>query len=118
MVSMSLLDGLRVSSRAPSMDRTTRPMPRFDKSASMDSSSAVLRASLSGLVTVSTSPSRMKARHSASFTRLAVLKPVPRDALGAGRRQVAFLRRHRCRTATTCWRCSTHIVTRGSAKCC
>jgi methyl-accepting chemotaxis protein len=29
-------------------------------------SSAVLRASLSGLVTVSTSPSRMKARHSAS----------------------------------------------------
>jgi hypothetical protein len=31
----------------------------------------VLRASVSGLVTVSTSPSRMKARHSASFTRLA-----------------------------------------------
>jgi hypothetical protein len=30
-------------------------MPRFDRSASMDSSSAVLRASLSGLVTVSTS---------------------------------------------------------------
>ena len=39
----------------------------------MDGSSAVLRASLSGLVMVSTSPSRMKARHSASFTRLAVL---------------------------------------------
>ena len=39
----------------------------------MDGSSAVLRASLSGVVMVSTSPSRLKARHSASFTRLAVL---------------------------------------------
>ena len=55
------------------MERIIRPMPRFDRSASMDSSSAVLRASLSGLVTVSTSPSRMKARHSASFARFAVL---------------------------------------------
>jgi hypothetical protein len=53
-----LLVGLRVSSRSPPTDRTTRTMPRFDRSASMDSSSAVLRASLSGLVTVSTSPSR------------------------------------------------------------
>jgi hypothetical protein len=34
----------------------------------------VLRASLSGSVTVSTSPSRRKARHSASFTRFAVLE--------------------------------------------
>ena len=40
----------------------------------MDSSSAVLRASLSGLVTVSTSPWRMKARHSASLARFAVLE--------------------------------------------
>ena len=64
---MSLLVGLRVSSRSPLMDRTARPMPRFDRSASMDGSSAVLRASLSGLVTVSTSPSRRKARHSASL---------------------------------------------------
>ena len=38
----------------------------------MDSSSAVLRASRSGLVTVSTSPSRMKARHSATLIRLAM----------------------------------------------
>src|SRR3954447_20336423 len=29
-VSMSLLVGLRVSSRSPPMDSTTRPMPRFD----------------------------------------------------------------------------------------
>ena len=48
-VSMSLLVGLRVSSFSPPIDRTTRPMPRFDRSASMDSSSAVLRASRSGL---------------------------------------------------------------------
>ena len=45
----------------------------FDKVASIDNSSAVLRASLSGLVTASTSPSRRKARHSASFDRFAVL---------------------------------------------
>jgi hypothetical protein len=44
---MSLLVGFRVSSRSP-----PRPMPRLDRSASMDNSSAVLRASLSGLVTV------------------------------------------------------------------
>jgi hypothetical protein len=48
-------------------------MPRFDRSASMDSSSAVLRASRSGLVTVSTPPSRRKAGHSVSFARFAVL---------------------------------------------
>jgi len=40
MVSMSLLAGLRASSRSPPMDSTTRPMPRFDRSASMASSSA------------------------------------------------------------------------------
>jgi hypothetical protein len=45
---MSLLVGLRVSSRSPPIDRTTRPTPRFDRSASMVSSSAVLRASRSG----------------------------------------------------------------------
>ena len=39
-VSMSLLVGLRVSNRSQPADRTTRPMPRFDRSASMDSSSA------------------------------------------------------------------------------
>jgi hypothetical protein len=55
------------------MDKITRPMPRLDRSASIDNSSAVLRARLSGLVTVSTSPSRRKARHSASFPRLATL---------------------------------------------
>jgi hypothetical protein len=49
-VSMSLLVGLRVSSCSPPMDRIPRPMPRFDRSASMTSSSAVLGASLSGLV--------------------------------------------------------------------
>ena len=48
-------------------------MPRFDRSASMDSSSTVLRASRSGLVTISTSLSRRKARHSASFARSAML---------------------------------------------
>ena len=34
MVSISLLVGLRVSSRSPPIDRTTRPMPRFDRAAS------------------------------------------------------------------------------------
>ena len=53
LVSMSLLVGLRVSSRSPPMDSTAGPMPRFDRSASMASNSAVLRASRSGLVTVS-----------------------------------------------------------------
>ena len=70
---MSLLVGLRVSSRSPPMDRTTRPMPRLVRSASMDNSLAVLRASRSGLVTASTSPSRRKARHSVSFVRCATL---------------------------------------------
>ena len=41
--------------------------------ATMADNSAVLRASRSGLVMVSTSPSRRKARHSASFVRLATL---------------------------------------------
>ena len=60
----------------------------------MDSSSAVLRASLSALVTVSTSPARMEARHSASFTRFAVLLNLfAEDAFSAGRRQVTLLRR-------------------------
>jgi hypothetical protein len=44
MVSMSLLVGLWVYRRSPPMYRTTRPLPRFDRSASMDNSSAVLRA--------------------------------------------------------------------------
>jgi hypothetical protein len=51
-VSISLLVGLRVSSLSPPIDRITRPTPRLVRSASMDSSSAVLRASRSGLVTV------------------------------------------------------------------
>ena len=71
---MSLLVGLRVSSFSPPIDRTTRPMPRLVRSASIASSSAVLRASRSGLVTVSTSPSRRKARHTASVGRWAVLE--------------------------------------------
>ena len=33
------LVGLRVSSRSPPIDGTTRPIPRFDRSVSMDSSS-------------------------------------------------------------------------------
>ena len=49
-------------------------MPRLDRSASMVSSSAVLRASRSGLVTVRTSPSRRKVRHSFSFVRCATLE--------------------------------------------
>ena len=46
------------------------------------------------LVTVSTSPSRIKTRHPASFIRLAVLRNLfAEDAFGARRGQVAFLRR-------------------------
>jgi hypothetical protein len=37
---MSLLVGLRVSSRSPLMDGTTRLISRFDRSASRDSNSA------------------------------------------------------------------------------
>lgn len=55
-------------------ERTTRPMPRLDRSASIASSSAVERASRSGLVTARASPSRMKARHSATLSRCATLE--------------------------------------------
>ena len=49
---------------------TTRPTPRFDRSASMASSSAVLRASRSGLVTVRASPSRRKGEALVEFRPL------------------------------------------------
>jgi hypothetical protein len=52
----------------------TKSILRLDKSASIASSSAVLRAKRSGLVTISTSPSRRKARHSASRARWATLE--------------------------------------------
>src|ERR1700712_1176181 len=52
MVSISLLVGLRGSRRSPPMERITRPTFRFDRSASTASSSAVLRARRSGLVTI------------------------------------------------------------------
>ena len=81
---MSLLVGWRLSSRSPPMDR----MPRFDRSASMVRRSAVLRASRSGLVTVSTSPSRRKSRHSTSFACFAALdtcSPKTRSAPAASR---------------------------------
>jgi len=70
---MSLPVGLRVSSRFTAHGQHHQADARFDRSASIASSSAVLRANLSGLVTVSTSPSRVKVRHSVSVTRLAVL---------------------------------------------
>ena len=54
----------------------TRPTPRSARSASIDSSSRVLRASRSGLVTISTSPSRQKARHSASLGRSALVEEI------------------------------------------
>jgi hypothetical protein len=57
-VSINLLVGLRVSSFSPPMLRITRPIPCFVRSASMVSNSAVLRASLSGVVIVSKSPSQ------------------------------------------------------------
>ena len=47
---MSLLVGLRVSSRSPPMLRTTRPTPRFDRSAS--TAGACLRASCAVLAAV------------------------------------------------------------------
>ena len=40
MVSMSLLVGLRASSRSPPHGQDPRPMPRFDRSASMARNSA------------------------------------------------------------------------------
>jgi hypothetical protein len=66
MVSISLLVGLRVSSRSPPMDRTTRPMSRLVRSASVDSNSAVLRQP------VGFGDGQHVAFASASFTRLAV----------------------------------------------
>lgn len=63
----------RLSRRSPPMDRITSPMQRLLRSASIVSSSAVLRARRSGLQTVRTSPSRKKLRHSARTLRLDTL---------------------------------------------
>ena len=69
---MRLLVGLRVSSRSPPMLGTTRPMPRFRQfEASMASSSVVLRASRSGLVTVKASPVAQEGEALVDFVRCA-----------------------------------------------
>jgi hypothetical protein len=58
---MSLLVGLRVSSRSPPMLRTTRPTPRFDRSAS--TAGACLRASCAVLAAVGAARAAARCLH-------------------------------------------------------
>ena len=58
MVNMSFDVGFRVSNLSPPIDRITTPTPRPVNSSAIWSNCVVLRASRSGLVTISTSPSR------------------------------------------------------------
>ena len=71
MVSISLPVGLRVSIRWPPIESTTRAMPRFSISSTMSNRLRVERASRSGLVTISTSPSRTNSSAAVSLARSA-----------------------------------------------
>jgi hypothetical protein len=107
MVSISLLVGLRVSRRSPPMDRTTSPMPRFDRSASIVRSSAVLRASLSGFVTISVSPFAEELQ--AGFQRVALRHAadlfIENLSAPAAVRSVVLVRAYPIIKAGACYRC-------------
>jgi hypothetical protein len=97
MVIMSFEAGLRVSNFSPPMDSITKPTPRFDKSASIATNSAVLRAKRSGLVTTMAPPSRANSRSAFQLVAPRHATDLLAEQLGATRAfQVALLR---CQTS-------------------
>jgi hypothetical protein len=88
---------LRVSRRSPPMDRTTRPMPRFDRSASMASK---LGRAARQPVRLGDGQHVALAHEGETFGELHALGGAgnlfAENAVGAGRRQVTLLRRQPC----------------------